>query len=137
MAQSDDSDSDSGLAKKRGMRQSLALTVGEQLERELLAEVDSTFEEVVRKRLSNATAIRQRADNNDEQKQRYRRRLRAMRDKDPGFVLRVYTEHEIKELKTKLLSHILPVSTSSENYINRSQQILMELFLRTKRVQRH
>ncbi|KIW04930.1 uncharacterized protein PV09_04098 [Verruconis gallopava] len=68
--------------------------------RELLAQVDRTFEEVVRKRLSNATAIQQQADSTDEQKQRYRRRLRAMRDKDPGFVLRVYSEHEITELKT-------------------------------------
>jgi hypothetical protein len=64
---------------------------------ELLAEVDNTFKDVVRKRLSNATAIRQRADNNDGQN---RRRLRAMRDKDPGFILRVYNEREIKELKT-------------------------------------
>lgn len=68
--------------------------------RDLLAQVDATYEEVVRKRLSNATAIRQKADHNDEQKQRYRRRLKIMREKDPGFILRVYSEREISELKT-------------------------------------
>jgi hypothetical protein len=79
---------------------------------ELLAEVDSTFEDVIRKRLSNATAIRQRADNTDEQKQKYRRRLRAMRDKDPGFILRVYTEREIQELKT-MVADILGMDEGS------------------------
>jgi hypothetical protein len=82
--------------------------------RELLNEVDNTFEEVVRKRLSNATAIRQRADNNDEQKQRYRKRLQAMRDRDPGFILRVYTENEIQELQT-MVSDILAMDESSGN----------------------
>ena len=67
---------------------------------ELLAEVDNTFEDVIRKRLSNATAIRQTADNSDEQKQKYRRRLRSMRNKGPGFILQIYTEREILELKT-------------------------------------
>lgn len=72
----------------------------DQRTQELLAEVDTTFEDVIRKRLSNATAIRQRADNNDEQKQKYRRKLRGMRDKDSGFILQIYTEREIQELKT-------------------------------------
>jgi hypothetical protein len=82
--------------------------------RELLAEVDNTFEEVVRKRLSNAMAIRERADNNDEQKQRYQKKVQDMRDRDPGFILRVYTEAEIQELQT-MVSDILAMDESSRD----------------------
>ena len=79
---------------------------------ELLAEVDSTFEDVIRKRLSNATAIRQRADTSDEQKQKYRRKLRSMRDREPGFILRIYSEREITELKT-MVADILAMDEST------------------------
>jgi hypothetical protein len=63
--------------------------------RDLLAAVDTTFEEVVRSRLSTVTAskhfIHRKAD--------YSERLERLRISDPDFMSRIYQPKEIAELK--------------------------------------
>ncbi|QDS77785.1 hypothetical protein FKW77_005406 [Venturia effusa] len=61
--------------------------------RNLLAAVNSTFEEVVRKRLSTATVkgVDPRED--------YRARLQNLRERDPSLMSHIYSMREIRELK--------------------------------------
>jgi hypothetical protein len=63
--------------------------------RDLLAAVDTTFEEVVRSRLSSVTASKHLASG----KESYRERVGKLRDKDATFMSKVYSIKEIAELK--------------------------------------
>jgi hypothetical protein len=61
--------------------------------RNLLAAVNSTFEEVVRKRLSTATV------KGVDPKEDYRTRLQDLHEREPTLMSKIYTEKEIRELK--------------------------------------
>jgi hypothetical protein len=63
--------------------------------RDLLAAVDTTFEEVVRTRLSRVTASKELANG----KVNYREKLERLRISDPDFMGRIYAQSEIAELK--------------------------------------
>jgi hypothetical protein len=63
--------------------------------RDLLAAVDTTFEEVVRSRLSNVTSSRHFTNGKSNQ----RERLERLRISDPDFMSRIYLPKEIVELK--------------------------------------
>ncbi|KAE9979437.1 hypothetical protein EG328_000849 [Venturia inaequalis] len=76
-----------------GMCEEFGDAVDAQRTRNLLAAVNSTFEEVVRKRLSTATVkgLDPRED--------YRARLQDLHERDPSLMSRIYSEREIRELK--------------------------------------
>lgn len=76
-----------------GMCEEFGDAADAQRTRNLLAAVNSTFEEVVRKRLSTATVkgVDPRED--------YRARLQDLHERDPSLMSRIYSEREIRELK--------------------------------------
>jgi hypothetical protein len=76
--------------------------------RDLLAAVDTTFEEVVQSRLSTVTSSRHFTSG----KASYRERLERLRISDPDFMGRIYLPREIVELKT-MVADILRLDEQS------------------------
>ena len=66
--------------------------------RDLLAAVDTSFEEVVRSRLSTVTASRHCSS----EKESFRGRLERLRAADSRFMGRIYSVDEVAELKTRV-----------------------------------
>ncbi|KAF2423510.1 hypothetical protein EJ08DRAFT_448877 [Tothia fuscella] len=76
--------------------------------RDLLAAVDTTFEEVVRTRLSSVTSSKQYTNG----KENYRERLDRLRGRNRNFMRTIYSTKEISELKM-MVADILSMDEQS------------------------